>query len=152
MQKTASFTQFEPSTMYCWKLPPFLSSDSSLSSILLVNRGLKQCLNSCENDPAYTRLHLKSSHIMSPSASYPCWKLEIWNSSALMMIRQHSQGHSCGLEERMHGSSIAAGQRKGSHLRRVEMFCSLSSKICKLAGSSLPRQKLFGICLNKYQP
>lgn len=68
MQKTASLTQFKPSAMYCWKLPPFLSSDSSLGSILPVKRGgLKQCLNGPENDPAYTRLHLKSSHNVSSS-------------------------------------------------------------------------------------
>lgn len=65
MQKTASLTQYKPSAVYCCKLPPFLSSDSSLGSILPANQGLKQCLNGPENDAAWARLHLKSSHNVS---------------------------------------------------------------------------------------
>ena len=119
MQKTASLTQFNPYTMHCWKLSPFLSSDSYLGSITTISQGLKQRLSGHENDPAYARLHLKSNlNVSFSKLPVPCFcrKLEIWISSALLLITQYSQGHIHGLEEMMHGSSTAAGHRKGYHL------------------------------------
>lgn len=149
MQKTASLTRF--------KSPLLCIAESSLPSFHHILLWVQSCQSTRDSSSAWMVLKMIQPEqgsiwnqaIMSPRAE--SWKFGIvelcWWSSSTVRDTVMAWKKGCTAQ------ALQLGNKKVPiHAQTVEMFYFLSSKMCKLAGASLPRQKLFRICLKKYQP